>query len=125
MQQLVYLHHVSLNVLSMRHSVQFYQKLFGVQIVLELLQDDGRKIIHALLPGTSMIIEFIEVERLIPVHGVHLGFSTQQFEEVLKLLWSNNVTFERNPFVIGKERVVLIKDPDGYLIEINDGLEVY
>jgi catechol 2,3-dioxygenase-like lactoylglutathione lyase family enzyme len=118
-------HHVALHARSAEASFSFYQRLFNYQEVLRHEIAGGGTILHVAQDQGAPILEIIEDHELlrVPERAVHLGFSCSNMKELLDRLHKLEVKIERGPLTVGTETLLFIRDPDGYLIEINDGLE--
>jgi catechol 2,3-dioxygenase-like lactoylglutathione lyase family enzyme len=118
-------HHVALHVRSAEQSFSFYQGLFNYKEVLRHETAGGGMILHLAQDQSTPILEIIEdLEPLhVPERAVHLGFSCSDMKQLLGRLNEMGLKIERGPLTIGTETLLFIRDPDGYLIEINDGLE--
>lgn len=115
-------HHVSLCVADLERSVDFYVSLFQFSRRETYVQSDGRGLVHLAAAGCAFCLELIEVERVADAPGVHLGFHTEDFEGALRRLRALGVPMPEEPTRVGRERILFIRDPDGYTIEINDRL---
>lgn len=102
--------------------MNFYRDIFAFESITEHVRDDGSAIVHLQAPGQKAILEIVEVGCVSPGDHVHLGFSTHSLDEILERLVELSIPIERGPLAIGTERILFIRDPDGYLIEINEGL---
>ena len=118
-------HHVALHARSAEASFSFYQRLFNYRQVLRHESAGGGAILHLAQDHGAPILEIIEEQEPphVPEQAVHLGFSCSNMKELLDRLQKLEVKIERGPLTVGKETLLFIRDPDGYLIEINDGLE--
>jgi lactoylglutathione lyase len=118
-------HHVSIRVRSVERSVEFYNHLFGY---LEILRhtSPGQSIVH-LAQDDMPVLEIIEDSQSVHLpkstsSDVHLGFFCSDIREFISQLSQIGCEIERGPFSVSNETVLLIRDPDGYLIELNDRL---
>lgn len=117
------LHHVSLRVRDAQASAAFYRAHFGFAAALELRQADHRPILHLEAPGTGVRIELIEAAGdAASADTVHLGFSCRDLDALVAAMRASGVCVASGPLRVGAERIVFFRDPDGYLIELNDGL---
>jgi lactoylglutathione lyase len=114
-------HHVSLRVRSAANSLAFYCGVLGFAEERVLLEPDGRRIVHLAAPGSGMVLEVIEGEPG-PADAVHLGFACADLDRTLEGAFAAGAEIARGPLRIGAERIAFVRDPDGYLIEFNQGL---
>lgn len=117
-------HHVSLLVASAEKSARFYRELFGYAELLRYELGAHGFIYHLAPEEGGSVLELIEDDRRrrAPTDSVHLGFSCANLKEFLEALDRQEIAIEQGPLKVGRETIVFIRDPDGYLIEINDGL---
>jgi len=117
------LHHVALRVASIEVSAAFYATAFGFDIVREYHDDGRRVIVHLRQRGSPYVVELIERQPpTIPPDRFHLGMSTSDvaalethLRHIHPLRWTQRAD-------VGRERILFFRDPDGLLIEANDGL---
>lgn len=117
------LHHVSLRVRSAPVSAAFYRDAFRFAERRALSKPDGSRILHLAAPDASMVLEVIEGDPGDPGEGVHLGFACADLDGAIADACAAGAEVARGPLAIGRERIVFLRDPDGYWIELNDGLE--
>jgi len=115
---------VSLRVRSAEESAEFYGKLLGFEKTLRHDVPGGGVIYHLAQDESSTILEVIQDGRPIssPGDNVHLGFSCSQMNQVLDEIVKLGLDIDRGPLTIGRETMLFLRDPDGYLIEINNNL---
>jgi lactoylglutathione lyase len=51
---------------------------------------------------------------------LHIAFEVEDVAEVVRRLREEGVTIEEEPFRKGHEIIAFLRDPDGYLIELNE-----
>jgi lactoylglutathione lyase len=117
--------HVKLDVADMKRSVAFYCGRLGLEQAARYDRDDGVTIVQVGPPGSCVGVElWREAE-----HGgyrnerLHLAFEVSDLECMVEELRGAGVTIDREVFTIGNERIAFIRDPDGYLIELNEVAE--
>ncbi len=103
-------------------SLDFYCGLFDFEERASFAQADGSRVVHLVTPGASQALELIESDDARSNRSVHLGFRCENLDAVLERLSRAGIELERGPERIGAERLAFVRDPDGCLIEINDGL---
>lgn len=118
-----YFHHISLNVKSMQKSLEFYSKFFKFKKILQH-KNDKMEVIHLKQNKGKFTLELIEKKytRIRKNTQFHLSFHVKNFNDFLKKINRDKVKVEKGPLKIGKENIIIIFDPDGYQIEINDNL---
>ncbi len=119
----VRLHHVSLLVSAMDECLRFYIEVFGFKELLVLRELNGRRIIHLKAPLCTFVLELIEGNQLNTSDTIHLGFTSTDFDLTFETIKALGIEIVRGPIRVGAEQIVFIKDPSGYLIEINDGID--
>ncbi|HTE52787.1 MAG TPA: VOC family protein [Kofleriaceae bacterium] len=117
------LHHLSLRVRSAPASAAFYRDAFQFAERRALSKPDGSRILHLAAPDASVLLEVIEGEPVDPGEAVHLGFSCADLDGAIAGACAAGAEVARGPLEVGRERIVFLRDPDGYWIELNDGLE--
>lgn len=118
-------HHTAIYVRSIEKSINFYLTLFGFQSVL--VHNDGNGVIavvHLKQQNSPFILELLPVKakKKRAADNFHLGFSVHKWDEFYMKLKILDVHIVRGPFIMGQEQIVFIRDPDNYLLEINDHL---
>lgn len=117
-------HHISLRVINLEKSAKFYQRLFGYQEILRHESSARGLVLHLAQAANAPVLELIQTkEPFKPItNSFHLGFSCKKIEVFIGQLLEMNLSIERGPFTVAQETIIFMKDPDGYLIEINDSL---
>lgn len=117
--------HVKLDVADMERSVAFYCGRLGLEQAVRYDRDDGVTIVQVGPPGSCVGIElWREAEHAGYCNErLHVAFDVSGLERMLEELRGAGVTIEREVFAIGHERIAFIRDPDGYLIELNEVAE--
>lgn len=122
--------HYAINVDDVDQSVDFYQKVLGLEEIYDGTEKDN---IRWLSLGNGMSLHVIEAdnEAVRLQKGVHLSISVYNFEEFVQHLRDINLQFyswqglpmQTNGRPDGVTQVYF-KDLDGYWIEINDSRKV-
>lgn len=117
-------HHVSLRVRSAERAASFYETVFGYCEIKRHESQEGVKVLHLAQREGGPVLEIIQDggPMLGTADAIHLGFSCADIDAVAGHLSELGVVIERGPSAIGCERLLFVRDLDGYLIEINDGL---
>ncbi|WJS05559.1 VOC family protein [Roseibium aggregatum] len=114
--------HVKLDVADIDRSVAFYCDLLGFEQVVRYDRNDGVTIVQVAAAGSPVGIELWR-------EGDHVGLANDRLHVALEAtdlvatveqLRVTGVTIEREVFWIGHEQIAFIRDPDGYLIELNE-----
>ena len=123
--------HVTLIVTNVDASRKFYVELLGMSEVSRPEFDFpgawfqiGNTMIHITLSDeNSGLAGWGDREVKRPSRGHHLAYSTEDFDEALRLIQSNNVPVAAGPQTRPDgARQIYISDPDGHLIEICEPL---
>lgn len=118
-------HHVSIKVRSSEVSREFYESVLGYRIVRQHDLPGGGKILHLAQTGDGgPILEIIQDGSTYdpPNDSVHLGFQCSEIADFLALLKRHDRSVDSGPLKVRDETIIFIRDPDGYLIELNDRL---
>ena len=120
--------HYAINVRDLDRSVDFYQKHLFVE---EIYDGTEQEHIRWFSLGNNQELHIIMVKDLninVP-KGIHLSLTTSDLDKYIAYLKKNNVEYFDWPGASGqvttrpdKIRQVYIQDPDGYWIEINNGI---
>lgn len=116
--------HVKLDIEDLERSLEFYCGRLGLRQIVRYDRDDGIVIVQLSPTGEPPGIElWYEAPRTaLRNDGLHIAFAVDGVPEVVEALRSHGVLIEQEPFRIGHERIAFIRDPDGYLIELNEDL---
>lgn len=119
--------HYAINVNDLERSVDFYQKIFGLQ---EIADGTEQPHIRWFRLGSTQELHIIEVDSLdkrIP-KGVHLALAVRDFDRFRESIINYNLDYYDWPGTKNeistrpdKVRQLYIQDPDGYWVEVNDG----
>ncbi len=121
--------HYAINVSDLNRSVAFYQKYLYVEEIYDGTEKDH---IRWFSLGNNQELHIIAVDSLninIP-KGVHLAVTAKDLDSYISFLKDNNKDYHDWPGELGKVSIrpdkvqqIYIQDPDGYWIEINDGIK--
>lgn len=110
--------HVTINVLNLEESIEFYRDAIGLEIVGDL-RDKANLPIVFLSDGVSSQIELIEnKEQIFKGEGISIGFTTNNLEETHKNLVEKG--YNPTEFISPMEGIkfFFIKDPNGLELQI-------
>jgi catechol 2,3-dioxygenase-like lactoylglutathione lyase family enzyme len=114
--------HVKIDVQDLKKSLDFYcGKLHFKQIVRYDLPNGG-VIVQVSPTGRPPGIE-LWYENPFKGFGndrLHMAFEVDNVEEIMHELRGMGVTIEQEPFRKGHEIIAFLRDPDGYLLELNE-----
>lgn len=116
------LHHIKLDVADLERSLHFYCSLLGFRQIVRYDRSDGVVIVQVSPTGEPPGLELwheaswpgLENERL------HFAFSVSSLNELVEELRVKGAVIQMEPFTIGHEKIAFLRDPDGYLIELNE-----
>jgi catechol 2,3-dioxygenase-like lactoylglutathione lyase family enzyme len=119
---LISFHHVKLDVEDLGRSLDFYCGLLGLKQIVRYDRDDGVSIVQLSTTGQPPGVELwheppwagLRNERL------HFAFAVTGLASLVEDLRTRGVVVEIEPFTIGHEKIAFLRDPDGYLIELNE-----
>lgn len=110
--------HIALRVKDIERSLEFYQKVFGVQV---MYRQDG--FLQVQTPGSNDIIVFEKGDSQNGNGGgiAHFGFRLQRPDDIQAaaelITRAGGIIKEQGEFVPG-EPYIFFKDPDGYEVEV-------
>ena len=112
--------HVKLDVADMKRATDFYCGLLGCQEIVSYQIPKGQ-IVQLSPTGRSPGIELWCEGPLEPRadRKLHVAFAVDDTRALVSRLRAAGVHVEQEPFEIGDEVIAFIRDPDGYLIELN------
>ncbi len=113
--------HVKLDVADLERSLEFYYGILGFKKLVRYELNNGGVIEQVSPNGLPPAIELwyeppfkgLKNDRL------HIALEVEDVFSTIKRLEDKGVLIERKPFRIGHEIIAFIRDPDGYIIEIN------
>ena|ERR1700722_12591162 len=124
--------HINMTVNSLEESIQFYNKLFGFEIIEDSRHDD---IIPNKLGTPYAVIGVRGAAYLVlhqsptkgngqnkrgPIGLAHMGFHVEDFDNLMKILKSSSVSFRQGEEIVewAHSRSIYILDPSGHEIEL-------
>jgi catechol 2,3-dioxygenase-like lactoylglutathione lyase family enzyme len=118
------LHHVSFAVTDAAIAANFLTRWLGMSICAEYRAADDRPLLHLRTAEGHAVVELIERATVWVGDEVHLGVHVDDFDAILGRLRQAGVALVDGPRRVGRERICFIGlPPDGWRIELNDGLE--
>jgi catechol 2,3-dioxygenase-like lactoylglutathione lyase family enzyme len=115
-------HHIKIDVSSLDRSLHFYGTLLGFKQIVRYDRTDGVTIVQLSPTGEPPGIElWYEPPRgAFDDSRLHFAFDVQDVVGLVNDLRSRGVVVDTEVFQIGHEKIAFIRDPDGYLIELNE-----
>jgi len=112
--------HVKLDILDIEESLNFYCGYFNLKPICRYEIDNGA-IIQLSTTGTPPGIElwYDKTYQDLPETRIHIAFEVDNVVSFTEELRSQGVEIVKEPFEIGHEVISFIRDPNGYLIELN------
>jgi lactoylglutathione lyase len=114
--------HAKLDVRDLAASERFYRDLLGLTEIVRYEIANGT-ILQLSPTGRSPGVElWFESDREVaPATGCHIAFSVDDTRGWVERLRAEGVSVAEEPFVVGDETIAFVRDPDGYLVELNQG----
>jgi catechol 2,3-dioxygenase-like lactoylglutathione lyase family enzyme len=114
-------HHVKLDVSDLQVSLDFYQGILGLRQIVRYDRADGVSIVQLSPTGRPPGLELWFEARLtaFETDRLHVAFGTDNVRTAVRELRQRGVVIDKEPFRIDNEVIAFIRDPDGYLIELN------
>jgi catechol 2,3-dioxygenase-like lactoylglutathione lyase family enzyme len=114
--------HVKLDIADVNRALAFYCGKLQFKEIVRYQLPGGGLIIQLSPTGNAPGVE-LWYER--PYTGfsndrLHIAFLVSDIGEVVRELKERGVEIEQEPFRKGHELIAFIRDPDGYLIELNE-----
>ncbi len=114
--------HVKIDVQDLDRSLHYYGALLGFKQVVRYDRADGIVIVQISPTGEPPGLELWYQP---PLKGfrndrLHVAFQVRDIDSLIEQLRAKGVGIETEPFQIGHERIAFLRDPDGYLIELNE-----
>jgi lactoylglutathione lyase len=116
--------HAKLDVTDMERSEAFYRNLLGFREIVSYQIPNG--VIRQMSPtGESPGVElwYEEPVKPAPDTALHIALAVDDTRAWVEHLRQRDVKIEKEPFEMGNEVIAFIRDPDGYLIELNQVVE--
>jgi lactoylglutathione lyase len=113
--------HAKLDVADLERSEAFYRGLLGLREVVRYpipagtilqLSPDGKP------PGVELWHDRDTPPD--PPTRLHVAFAVDDTRAWVEHLRASGVRVEQEPFTVGHEVIAFVRDPDGYLIELNE-----
>jgi catechol 2,3-dioxygenase-like lactoylglutathione lyase family enzyme len=113
--------HVRLDVSDIEAAERFYSEALGLRLVVRYTVGD--RVIAQMgpdgaLPGVELWMEGSRVPEPHPTH--HIAFSVADVRYLVERVRKLGYFIIKEPFMVDKETVAFIADPDNHIIEIND-----
>ncbi len=112
--------HVKLDIEDLDRSMAFYCGLLRLREICKYSIPNGT-IVQLSPTGTPPGVELWYEQPSVTVREthIHIAFEVDNVAAWIQNLRSRGVEIERESFQIGHETIAFIRDPDGYLIELN------
>lgn len=117
--------HLALSVKDINRSADFYKNVLGLEEITNRTKIDGIRW-FSLGDGKELHLISIVKDTVIINKAVHLALTTNNFDELLKILAANNIIYSDWPGTPNKVNIradgikqVFFQDPNGYWIEVN------
>ncbi len=112
-----HIHHVHIFASDLSGSIEFYEKNFGGEVILDADFAGSRNVFMKIGNGR---LHFYDQA---PKHRVrgnihHFGIQTSNLEEVIERLKSNGVDFRKEFTDLGFWKYIMVPAPDGILVEL-------
>ena len=113
--------HVKIGVRNVDRSLEFYCRKLKLREICRYSIQNGL-IIQLSPTGKSPGIElwYEDSATVASNDQIHIAFYVDDLENFVAELRKEGVQIYREPFKIGHEIIAFIRDPDGYLIELNE-----
>jgi len=124
MNNKIFFHHIAINTNIIRKTENFYKKYFGFKRVKELKMENSNRLIHLKQRGFNFTLELIEIKNsnIDENKTFHMGFLVKDFYYFLSMIKNSKIKIVKGPYKVGEENIILISDPNGNIIEVNDNL---
>ena len=112
--------HAKLDVVDMPRSEAFYKDLLGMSEIVRYRIPNG-EIVQLSPTGEPPGVELWYEQPVEPAPDtkLHVALAVDDTRALVEHLRRKGVVIEREPFEVGHEVIAFIRDPDGYLIELN------
>jgi len=116
--------HVSIRCRNMKSSIEYYQKMFGAQVMLRRNLPNSKQIVYLQIGDTMLeLMDFGPAADPVDPrehYGVyHLGIKTDDFDAAYRDLKAKGANFLGEPFEPTPGiRLVFLREPNGAVIEL-------
>jgi len=116
--------HVSIRCRNMKSSIEYYQKMFGAQVMLRRNLPNSKQIVYLQIGDTMLeLMDFGPAAEPIDPrehYGVyHIGIKTDDFDAAYRDLKAKGADFLGEPFEPTPGiRLVFLREPNGAVIEL-------
>lgn len=116
--------HVSLRCRNLEVSIDYYQKMFGAQIMLRRNIAGSKKIVYLKIGDTMLeLMDFGQAKEPVDPrdhYGVtHIGIKTDDFDAAYRDLKAKGADFLGEPFAPAPGiRLVFLREPNGAILEL-------
>ncbi|WP_131738040.1 VOC family protein [Actinomadura roseirufa] len=115
--------HAKLDVKDLPASEEFYRDRLGLREIARYPLQRGAIVQYAPEGSTAGVeLWFESGRRLAPPTELHFAFQVDDVDAWVDALRAQGVAIDREPFEEPGERIAFVRDPDGYLIELNQPL---
>jgi catechol 2,3-dioxygenase-like lactoylglutathione lyase family enzyme len=109
------INHVSLPVTNLKASIKFYSDLFD----FEVIDDSSKDYVYMTLdPIQVKLIKVDKVEQVNKFPTISFAMDVDDFTEAIEEIEEKEIKIEKGPEGTDSGEMVVIKDPDGNLIEL-------
>jgi catechol 2,3-dioxygenase-like lactoylglutathione lyase family enzyme len=116
-------HHISLAVTDALVARAFLERWFAFEVAATFQQADGTLILHLRQRKTGFTIELVTRKDACAVRDVHIGLACSEPGALVHRIRTENPVQIEGPLRVGDETIYFVAlPPDGWLIELNDGL---
>lgn len=117
--------HMALSVKDVNQSADFYKNILGLEEITNRAKIDSIRW-FSLGEGKELHLISILKDTVVINKAVHLALTTNNFDDLLKMLQANKVVYSDWPGTLNKVNIradgvkqVFFQDPNGYWIEVN------
>jgi lactoylglutathione lyase len=113
--------HAKLDVADLERSERFYAELLGLREIVRY-EMPGETILQMSPTGRSPGVElwFRQGQQPAPAGEFHIAFAVDDTRAWVEHLRQHGVAVAEEPFQKGGETIAFVRDPDGYLVELNE-----
>lgn len=117
--------HAKLDVANLEASETFYRDLLGLSELCRYQIPKGEIVQYVPIGGIAGVELWFEGNRAIaePTE-CHIAFQVDDARAWCEQLALKGVVVDQLPFDIGHETICFVRDPDGYLVELNQNHEL-